>query len=116
MVIKPPKEWSGQPDHQPGHLWIAVVKWYGKRDAAQSWQEYFSVGLISIGCFRHIKDPTKFGHKEKSLYIDSHVDDGAATGPNKSLEWLPIALESAGIALNWRLLWVGCFCWARILL
>ena len=81
VVIKPPKEWKHEPDFVEGHVWIALVKWYGERGASQAWQQPFSDALEKIGFKRNIKDPTKFVHVDKKLYVDSHVDDSHGTGP-----------------------------------
>jgi hypothetical protein len=83
-----------------GHVWIALVKWYGERGAAQAWQEFFAEALVAIGFSRNRKDPTKFHHVERNIYVDSHVDDSHGTAPQLALAWLPPALEEAGIDLK----------------
>jgi hypothetical protein len=98
VVIKPPKEWKQEEDFVEGHVWIALVKWYGERGAAQAWQEFFAEALVAIGFSRNRKDPTKFHHVERSIYVDSHVDDSHGTAPQLALAWLPPALEEATVA------------------
>ena len=96
IIIRPPKEWSTQPDFVPGGLWLAKTKWYGERDAAQDWQEFLAKHHVELGGIRGVRDATKFYFPDKSLYVDTHVDGMHVTGPDDSMLWLEQQLLAKG--------------------
>ena len=57
-------------------------------------------GLIKIGFTRGVIDPTKFYHKARQTFVDTHVDDGHAAATGDNLWWMLGALKDVGIALK----------------
>ena len=100
VFIIPPAEWRRHDDFKAHSCWKAKTVWYGERHAAQAFQDFLAGHLCEMGGTRGKRDPTKFVFLERSLYLETHVDDAHCTGPNASMQWLYETLLQRGVKLK----------------
>ena len=100
VFVEPPDEWLHEIDYKEGCVWKARTLWYGERGASQGWQEFFSAQLEALDFLRGVRDPTKFYHAGRRIYLETHADDGHATASESDLEWLCQSLVERGVLLK----------------
>jgi hypothetical protein len=58
------------------------------RTAPTSWQEHLADLLLELGFTRGVFEPTLFHHVQRTIYLDTHVDDIHAAGSVVDLFWV----------------------------
>jgi hypothetical protein len=69
-------------------VWRLNQKLYGLRTAPSSWQEHLAELLLGLGFTRGVFEPTLFHHVERTVFLDTHIDDIRAASTAADLTWV----------------------------
>ena len=82
MYVELPDE-----DSAEGKCGRLLKSMYGTRDAAQNWEEHYSMVHKDIGFEQGRASSCVFRHKQRDIIVVIHGDDFTALGHEKDLDW-----------------------------
>ena len=87
VLLRPPKE-ATPPEGMQKPVWLLRKQLYGRRGAPKAWQEFLQDQLAALGLKTNVANPTMHFDPVREVYLDVHVDDFLATGPEGPLSWI----------------------------
>jgi hypothetical protein len=86
VFVEPPEGHHNDDYNDGGFARKSKKQLYELRTAPTSWQDDPAELLLGLGCTRGVFEPTLFNHVERTIYLDTHVDDIHAAGTAADLE------------------------------
>ena len=78
-----------EPHERGGHICGKLqYSLYGTRDAAQNWEQAYSLFLVGLGFTQGLSSPCIFHHKSRNMTCVVHGDDFTTLGEENELQWL----------------------------